>query len=193
MLVERSEFQPNPTKAQSRFQYRTYISKGGKNYGLHKTEDFLASGVSILFSKRFFDEDIKQFFFFSPSQRTWKQSMTLKLMLLRYTIQTLTLILPRSRTGKVWFYTSTSNKRAARPKLYTKSLARDLKRMYSRLTLVRIYINLNSSQLNMFREILLPIFRSTRLCVTACGVMHTPRCCRPSAGNIVECALHHKL
>ena len=31
----------------------------------------------------------------------------------------------------------------------------------------------------MFREIILPIFRSTRLCVTACGVMHPPRCCRP--------------
>jgi hypothetical protein len=31
----------------------------------------------------------------------------------------LTLILPRSRTGTVWFYTSTSNKRAARQKLYT--------------------------------------------------------------------------
>ena len=30
----------------------------------------------------------------------------------------------------------------------------------------------------MFREIILPIFRSTRLCVTACGVMHPPRCCR---------------
>ena len=41
----------------------------------------------------------------------------------------LTLILRRSRTGTVWFYTSTSNKRAARPKLYTKSLTRDLKRM----------------------------------------------------------------
>ena len=40
---------------------------------------------------------------------------------------TLTLILPRSHTGTVWFYTSTSNKRAARPKLYTKSLTRDLK------------------------------------------------------------------
>ena len=37
---------------------------------------------------------------------------------------------------------STSNKRAARTKLYTKSLTRDLKRMYSRLTLVRISINL---------------------------------------------------
>ena len=34
----------------------------------------------------------------------------------------LTLILRRSRTGTVWFYTSTSNKRAARPKLYTESL-----------------------------------------------------------------------
>jgi hypothetical protein len=54
----------------------------------------------------------------------------------------LTLILRRSRTGTVWFYTSTNNKRAARPKLYTKSLTRDLKLMYSRLTLVRIYIKL---------------------------------------------------
>ena len=42
----------------------------------------------------------------------------------------LTLILRRSHTGAVWFYTSTSNKRAARPKLYTKSLTRDLKLMY---------------------------------------------------------------
>ena len=54
----------------------------------------------------------------------------------------LTLILRCSRTGTVWFYTSTSNKRAARPKLYSESLTRDLKLMYSRLTLVRISINL---------------------------------------------------
>ena len=54
----------------------------------------------------------------------------------------LTLILRRSRTGTVWFYTSTSNKRAARPKLYTQSLTRDLKHMHNRLTLVRISINL---------------------------------------------------
>ena len=54
----------------------------------------------------------------------------------------LTHILRRSRTGTVWFYTSTSNKRAARPKLHTKSLTRELKRMYSRLTLVRISIKL---------------------------------------------------
>jgi len=54
----------------------------------------------------------------------------------------LTIILSRSRTGTVWFYTSTGNKRAARPKLYTKTLTRDLKRMYSPLTLVRISINL---------------------------------------------------
>ena len=54
----------------------------------------------------------------------------------------LTLILRLSRTGTVWFYTYTSNKRAARPKLYTKSLTRDLKPMYSRLTLVRISIKL---------------------------------------------------
>ena len=54
----------------------------------------------------------------------------------------LTLILRRSRTGTLWFYTSTSKKRAAPPKLYTKSLTRDLKRMYSRFTLVRISIKL---------------------------------------------------
>ena len=57
-------------------------------------------------------------------------------------LRPLTLILRRSHTGTVWFYTSTSHKRAARPKLYTKSLTRDLKLMYSRLTLVRISINL---------------------------------------------------
>ena len=34
----------------------------------------------------------------------------------------------------------------------------------------------------MFRAIILPIFRSTRLCVTACGIMH-PRCCRPATGR----------
>ena len=49
----------------------------------------------------------------------------------------------------------------------------------------------NSSQLSMFRAIILPIFRSTRLCVTACGIMH-PRCCRPVAGSIVG-ALYRKL
>jgi len=43
----------------------------------------------------------------------------------------------------------------------------------------------------MFRAIILPVFRSTRLCVTACGIMHT-RCCRPVASNIV-CALYRKL
>jgi hypothetical protein len=31
----------------------------------------------------------------------------------------------------------------------------------------------------MFRPIILPIFGNTRLCVTACGIMH-PRCCRPA-------------
>ena len=45
--------------------------------------------------------------------------------------------------------------------------------MYIRFTLVRISINLNSSQLNMFREIILPIFRSTRLCVTPQAVTHS--------------------
>ena len=48
----------------------------------------------------------------------------------------------------------------------------------------------NSSKQNMFRAIILPIFRSTRLRVTACGIMH-PRCFRP-AGNIVG-ALYLKL
>ena len=41
----------------------------------------------------------------------------------------------------------------------------------------------------MFRAVILPIFRSTRLCVTACGIMH-PQCCRPPAGNI-EGTLYH--
>jgi len=31
----------------------------------------------------------------------------------------------------------------------------------------------------MFRAIILPIFRITRLCATACRIMH-PRCCRPA-------------
>ena len=31
----------------------------------------------------------------------------------------------------------------------------------------------------MLGAIILPNFRSTRLCVTACGIMH-PRCCRPA-------------
>ena len=34
----------------------------------------------------------------------------------------------------------------------------------------------NCRQLNMFRAIILPIFRTTRLCVTTCGIMH-PQCC----------------
>jgi len=36
----------------------------------------------------------------------------------------------------------------------------------------------------MFRAIILPLFKNTRLFVTACGIMH-PRCCRPVAGNIM--------
>ena len=42
----------------------------------------------------------------------------------------------------------------------------------------------------MFREIILPIFRSTRLCVTACDIMH-PRCCRPVTGIINKPLLLH--
>ena len=71
-----------------------------------------------------------------------KDTATKNTLILSKTEPVLTLILPRSRTGTVWFYTSTSNKRAARPKLYTKSLTGDLNLMYSRLTLVRISFNL---------------------------------------------------
>jgi hypothetical protein len=35
----------------------------------------------------------------------------------------------------------------------------------------------------MFRAMIPPIFRSTRPCVTACGIMH-PRCCRPVAWKL---------
>ena len=45
--------------------------------------------------------------------------MFIRLRILNFFWASLTLILRRSRTGTVWFYTSTSNKRAARPKLYT--------------------------------------------------------------------------
>jgi len=38
---------------------------------------------------------------------------------------------------------------------------------------------INSNQLNMFRAKISPIFRSTGLCVTACGIIH-PRCYRPA-------------
>ena len=37
----------------------------------------------------------------------------------------------------------------------------------------------------MFRAIILPIFRSTRLCVTACDIMH-PRCCHRPATSWVH-------
>ena len=55
----------------------------------------------------------------------------------------------------------------------------------------------NSSQLNMFRAIILPNFSSTRLCITACGIMH-PRCCRPTTGRqhrgfIIPQAVTHSL
>ena len=49
----------------------------------------------------------------------------------------------------------------------------------------------------MFRTIILPIFKNTRLCVTACGMMHT-RCCRPATswqhrGCIIPQAVTHSL
>ena len=34
----------------------------------------------------------------------------------------------------------------------------------------------------MFRAIILPIFRTTRLCVTVCGIMH-PQFCRPTTSS----------
>jgi len=37
----------------------------------------------------------------------------------------------------------------------------------------------------MFRAIIMPIFKNTRQCVTASGIMH-PRCCRPRAGDKVK-------
>ena len=39
----------------------------------------------------------------------------------------------------------------------------------------------------MFRATISPIFRSTRLCVTVCGIMH-PRCCRPAASWVLYTA-----
>jgi len=55
----------------------------------------------------------------------------------------------------------------------------------------------NSSQLNMFREIIFLIFGNTRLCVTACGIIH-PQCCRLVAGRqhcgcIIPQAVTHSL
>jgi len=49
----------------------------------------------------------------------------------------------------------------------------------------------------MFRAVILPIFKSPRLCVTACGIMQ-PRCCRPVAGRqhcgcIIPQAVTHSL
>ena len=38
----------------------------------------------------------------------------------------------------------------------------------------------------MFRAIISPIFRSTGLCVTVCGIMH-PRCCGPVAWKRSNC------
>ena len=43
----------------------------------------------------------------------------------------------------------------------------------------------------MFRAVILPIFKSTRLCVTACGIMH-PRCCH-CRGCIIPQAVTHSL
>ena len=36
----------------------------------------------------------------------------------------------------------------------------------------------------MFREIILPIFRSTRLCVTVCGIMHRRACRWPATSSV---------
>jgi len=43
----------------------------------------------------------------------------------------------------------------------------------------------------MLRAIILPIFKNTKLCVRASGIMQ-PRCCLPPAGNIVG-TLYHRL
>jgi len=53
------------------------------------------------------------------------------------------------------------------------------------------FIN-NSNQLNMCRAIIFPILRSTRLCVTTCGIMH-PRCYRQHRGCIIPQAVSQSL
>ena len=110
-------FHHTPESKQQSLQWRHTHSPRTKNF---------ENSVSVKMSWRPFSGTEKAF--------CWSTSCLLA--------RQLTLILRRSRTGTVWFYTSTSNKREAWPKLYTKSLRRDLKRMYSRLTLVRISINL---------------------------------------------------
>ena len=40
----------------------------------------------------------------------------------------------------------------------------------------------------MFRALIPPIFKSTRLCVTACGITH-PRCCRPDGRQNRGCII----
>ena len=99
---------------------------------LRSTHTYLLIAVSRTYRTRKMTLNVSVWH--SPASKGWYDVVWVKTCL--------TLILRRSRTGTVWFYTSTSNKRAARPKLYTESLTRDLKRMYSRLTLVRISINL---------------------------------------------------
>jgi len=44
----------------------------------------------------------------------------------------------------------------------------------------------------MFRAIILSIIRSTRLCFTACGIMH-PRCCRPTSWVHYTTSCKHNL
>ena len=56
---------------------------------------------------------------------------------------------------------------------------------------------INNSNQPMFRPMIPPIFKSTRLCVTACGIMH-PRCCLPGTGRqhrgcIIPQAVTHSL
>ena len=80
--------------------------------------------------------------YFCQCMRSQEKDITRSVSVISLHNYTLSLIVRRSRMGTVWFYTSTSNKRAARPKLYTQSLTRDLKLMYNRLTLVRISIKL---------------------------------------------------
>ena len=98
--------------------------------------DFLTTHETTLFPQPPYSPELTpaDFFLFTKFKFVLNDDLSLS--------RRLTLILRRSRTGTVWFYTSTSNKRAAQPKLYKKSLTRDLKLLYSRLTLVRISINL---------------------------------------------------
>ena len=58
------------------------------------------------------------------------------------------------------------------------------------------FMNRTANQPNIFRAVILPIYRSTRLCVTVCGIIH-PRCLpaggRQHRGCIIPQTVTHSL